>query len=317
MILKLPSFLIKIYILSFITWIILTTSIPQFLQKQKFELSSNSTDVKNLKEYPQNSIIYPKNISTRDSTIYIIIAHPDDEVMFFAPTILELLKLKNNNKLKLICFSKGENIGDIRANELYKSTRILGIDQEAMTILDYKDGMNETWSNDDIVKDLKNLIDLKKKEDNTIIITFDEKGISNHPNHISLHHGTKSFYKQQKSNTNKLKLYNLKSLGFFEKYSFTILTNIEILINYCNLLIQKFIPIININISLFGSNLKNNKNLDNNSIGNSIKFYSDLNMLSCSYAAMAYGHFSQMVWFRYGWLMFSRYLTYNHLIEIS
>ncbi|KAM9915211.1 hypothetical protein OXX59_010606, partial [Metschnikowia pulcherrima] len=23
-----------------------------------------------------------------------------------------------------------------------------------------------------------------------------------------------------------------------------------------------------------------------------------------------------MVWFRYGWLMFSRYLTFNHLIQI-
>ena len=46
-----------------------------------------------------------------------------------------------------------------------------------------------------------------------------------------------------------------------------------------------------------------------------VRLYSELNMLRLSYAAMAYGHFSQMVWFRYAWLLLSRYLTYNHLIE--
>ncbi len=42
----------------------------------------------------------------------------------------------------------------------------------------------------------------------------------------------------------------------------------------------------------------NNNNLQLQNL-NDIRFYSDLNMLSLSYAAMAYGHFSQMVWFRY------------------
>ncbi|RKP29182.1 hypothetical protein METBISCDRAFT_28439, partial [Metschnikowia bicuspidata] len=65
---------------------------------------------------------------------------------------------------------------------------------------------------------------------------------------------------------------------------------------------------ININISFFDSFA--HKQLP------CIKVYSDLNMLSVSYAAMAYGHFSQMVWFRYGWLVLSRYLTFNHLTQI-
>ncbi|KAI5951945.1 GPI12 [Candida jiufengensis] len=318
MIFRLPSLIIKSFILSFITWIILTTSIPQLIiQRTNSEIKSNNFTTS---EYPVNSITFPKQIPIQNSNVYFVIAHPDDEVMFFAPTILELSKLPYNNNLNLICFSKGdffEPLKDIRTEELYKSTRILGIDKEKVKILNYKDGMNETWSTKDIINSLTSLIDFKKNQENNVIITFDEYGVSNHPNHISLYHGSKSFVEKLPKSTTTTKLYTLKTLGFFEKYSFTILTNIEIFVNYCNFLIQKFIPIININISLFGSTLKNSKNLNNQSNnGGSIKIYSDLNMLSCSYAAMAYGHFSQMVWFRYGWLLFSRYLTYNHLIEI-
>ena len=290
---------------TFLTWVILTTSIPQvFINYTNTQVKSNRflSD-----QYPQNSIIFPKSISSiTESIVYYVIGHPDDEVMFFSPTILELSKPKYNNTVKLLCFSKGDavdpSIGPIRVKELYKSASILGLNQEDVTVLSYKDGMNESWPIEDIHESLKQYINLKSKN-RKVLITFDEFGVSNHPNHISLYHGANAFCKN--SPKGNIKFYKLKSLGFMEKYSFTFLTNIELFVDYISKLIQRFVP-VNITVSFFEP--KNSST--------SIKIYSDLNMLACSYAAMGYGHFSQMVWFRYGWLMFSRYLTYNHLIEV-
>ncbi|KAI3406824.2 GPI12 [Candida oxycetoniae] len=255
---------------------------------------------------------FPKNLNkVTNSTVYFIIGHPDDEVMFFAPTILELSKSWYGNDVELISFSKGdavhESMARIRSQELYNSARMLGVDRSKVHILSYKDGMNETWSFDSVAKSLGKIIDLDKKtKKGIVLITFDESGVSSHPNHISLYYGTKEFFKTLPPKSKQVtKLFTLKSLGFWEKYSFTLLTNIELFVNYISILIRKFAP-VNINVSFFSP--------VNNST--SIKIYSDLNMLACSYAAMAYGHFSQMVWFRYGWLALSRYLTYNHLIEI-
>ncbi|KAI5957971.1 hypothetical protein KGF57_002779 [Candida theae] len=276
------------------------------LEKTAVDLVKTNRFINN--QYPQNSITFPKPISSiRESTVYYAIGHPDDEVMFFSPTILELSKPKYNNTIKLICFSRGdavgESMGPIRVKELYKSAGILGIDHNDVTVLNYKDGMNESWPVEDIQESLKSIINFKSKDHAQVIITFDEFGVSHHPNHIALYHGAKAFIKN--SLKNNVKLYKLKSLGFLEKYSFTFLTNIELFVDYVSTLIQKFVP-VNITISFFEP--KNSST--------SIQIYSDLNMLACSYAAMGYGHYSQMVWFRYGWLMLSRYLTYNQLIEV-
>ena len=39
--------------------------------------------------------------------ICLLIAHPDDEAMFFAPTVLALTKPELGNHLKILCLSTG------------------------------------------------------------------------------------------------------------------------------------------------------------------------------------------------------------------
>ncbi|CAI5757023.1 unnamed protein product [Candida verbasci] len=300
MIFTIPKLLLRTYIISFILWIIFTTVIPQVSLKYKdSRIKTNKFDTTT---YPYSSITFPKSLPITNSLVYFIIGHPDDEVMFFAPSLIELSKSKYNNYIKLISLSKGDYLddswGSIRSNELVRSCEILGIDKSNITIENFRDGMNQNWSNVDLKSTLRKHI---KDVENLVLITFDNQGVSKHPNHISLYHGTKLFVKSSK---NKPTLYVLKSLNFAEKYSFTIFSNIEIFFDIISNFIQRFIP-VNINISFFNKA----------SIGKNVKIYSDLNMLSLSYAAMTYGHFSQMVWFRYGWLLLSRYLTFNHLIE--
>ena len=76
--------------------------------------------------------------------VLIVTSHPDDETMFFGPTILSLCRGKSNFESKnlfLLCMSTGDhkNIGSKRKFELYNACKILGIPEENITILRYLD----------------------------------------------------------------------------------------------------------------------------------------------------------------------------------
>jgi hypothetical protein len=43
----------------------------------------------------------------RNKAIVLLIAHPDDEAMFFAPTVLSLTEPSLGNHLKILCLSNG------------------------------------------------------------------------------------------------------------------------------------------------------------------------------------------------------------------
>jgi N-acetylglucosaminylphosphatidylinositol deacetylase len=44
----------------------------------------------------------------RNKRICLLIAHPDDEAMFFAPTVLALTKPELGNHVKILCLSSGK-----------------------------------------------------------------------------------------------------------------------------------------------------------------------------------------------------------------
>lgn len=46
----------------------------------------------------------------RNKRICLLIAHPDDEAMFFAPTVLALTRPETGNHVKILCLSTGMNI---------------------------------------------------------------------------------------------------------------------------------------------------------------------------------------------------------------
>jgi hypothetical protein len=45
----------------------------------------------------------------RNKRICLLIAHPDDEAMFFAPTVLALTDPRLGNHVKILCLSSGAN----------------------------------------------------------------------------------------------------------------------------------------------------------------------------------------------------------------
>jgi N-acetylglucosaminylphosphatidylinositol deacetylase len=43
----------------------------------------------------------------KNKRVCLLIAHPDDEAMFFSPTVLALTRPENENHVKILCLSTG------------------------------------------------------------------------------------------------------------------------------------------------------------------------------------------------------------------
>ena len=65
----------------------------------------------------------------RDKRICLLIAHPDDEAMFFAPTVLALTRPETGNRVTILSLSSGnaEGLGETRRRELVESALVLGL----------------------------------------------------------------------------------------------------------------------------------------------------------------------------------------------
>jgi LmbE family N-acetylglucosaminyl deacetylase len=84
----------------------------------------------------------------KPAKVVLVIAHPDDEVMFFTPTLLSLSRAGHH--ISILCLSNGnfEGKGNIRTNELMKSAALFGIATKDVYVLDdphLQDGMNNAW----------------------------------------------------------------------------------------------------------------------------------------------------------------------------
>ena len=146
----------------------------------------------------------------------LITAHPDDESMFFIPTLQNLLNDNRHNhkpNIHLLCLSNGDYRdpadGPIRTKELYKACSLLGIyvnnktsEDGSVDVLDHdqlKDGPNEVWNSDLIANTLLEHLQTIFSQNHTKqrirlnIITFDERGVSGHPNHIDVFRGIRHF----------------------------------------------------------------------------------------------------------------------------
>ncbi|XP_051552573.1 N-acetylglucosaminyl-phosphatidylinositol de-N-acetylase-like isoform X2 [Myxocyprinus asiaticus] len=116
----------------------------------------------------------------------LVTAHPDDECMFFAPTVLKLVESKA--AVYLLCLSTGNynNQGPQRKRELLDSCAVLGIPGNHVTIIDDKELPDDPavhWStaliSSLILKHIQNY-------NISLVLTFDGRGVSGHANHIAI-----------------------------------------------------------------------------------------------------------------------------------
>lgn len=146
--------------------------------------------------------------------VLFLTAHPDDETMFFAPTIINL-KAKNKN-IHILCLSNGnhEGLGKERTEEMVNCVKAFDINSDNLRISDFEDGPGNNWNLIEVAKDITKSI---KEWNIDTIITFDQDGVSGHTNHKSCFHSLRHFLISNEDL--KLQAYSLKSINSIVQYT--------------------------------------------------------------------------------------------------
>nr|XP_043613050.1 probable N-acetylglucosaminyl-phosphatidylinositol de-N-acetylase isoform X2 [Erigeron canadensis] len=231
--------------------------------------------------YGRTSFLSNDAGSSQKRNVLLVIAHPDDESMFFSPTINQLTLAGHN--VHILCMSTGnaDGVGDVRKQELYRASAILKVPLQKVTVVDhpdFQDGFGKIWNSSTLSKIVE-----KKILDHAIeiIITFDDYGVSGHCNHRDVHRGVRKFMLD--TSLQEVEAWELVSTNIIRKYSGP----------------------VDIWLSFLGAQ---------NSHYEPIHCLLNVNPLR-SYAAMS-EHLSQWVWFRKLFVSFSSYTYVNTLRKI-
>ncbi|CAO1628744.1 unnamed protein product [Parajaminaea phylloscopi] len=166
------------------------------------------------------------------SKVLFLLAHPDDEVMFFSPLINALLTLLPAASIFGISVSVGQaggsaqDLGATRARELVAAygafdvpaSNVVAIDDAALP-----DGMTETWQTEAIVQAVRNATrsgatSARWPTQFDAIVTFDSAGISNHPNHAGVADAASSVASLFAAEGRRPAVWRLRSVPLYQKY---------------------------------------------------------------------------------------------------
>ncbi|KAF9462973.1 putative deacetylase LmbE-like domain-containing protein [Collybia nuda] len=255
--------------------------------------------------------------------ILLLTAHPDDECMFFAPTITALagiprtLDAGNHRKdaaaIYSLCLSIGDadRLGYIRRRELDLSLDVLGILKSNSWVLDHpdlKDNMSSHWSPAIIANTITPYI---IEHQISTILTFDEKGVSNHPNHKSLREGVIHFLRYYDHPTlPPPRLFTLITVPLTTKYTSIIAALLAKFDLYKHRLFHHIRLLLRHDLTSY---FPHNPNASQEFTP---VFISGIFEYSLAIRAMR-KHASQLVWFRYLYVIFSRYMWVNEWAEVK
>lgn len=135
-----------------------------------------------------------------------------------------------------------------------------------------------------------------------ILLTFDAKGISSHPNHISLYRGARAWLAALMADKSgwacPLELYTLTTTNLLRKYMSFLDAPVTMLIGV---------------LGTIGGKDPQKVAGGQKAPPSRIMFVNDFMQLRKAQRAMTKGHKSQMRWFRWGWIGVGRYMVVNDL----
>jgi N-acetylglucosaminylphosphatidylinositol deacetylase len=131
--------------------------------------------------------------------IYVlVIAHPDDESMFFVPTIGALVA--QGKAIWILCLTTGDydGLGKQREKELHRAGSLLGVNKVIVKD-DLKDHPSERWPIPTVSKAIRQALaeNLPPDCERMVVVTFDQFGVSGHVNHLDTFHGVCDIAKDQ------------------------------------------------------------------------------------------------------------------------
>eukprot|EP00096_Caligus_rogercresseyi_P002721 TRINITY_DN1497_c0_g1_i1.p1 TRINITY_DN1497_c0_g1~~TRINITY_DN1497_c0_g1_i1.p1 ORF type:complete len:256 (+),score=91.23 TRINITY_DN1497_c0_g1_i1:497-1264(+) len=152
----------------------------------------------------------------------IVVAHPDDEVMFFGPTIANLCRQGGDVSLHLLVLSTGNyrGQGDQRKEELYRAAESLSIPKGNITLLSYtklQDDPKARWSEELLAEILTQYVE---SQDIDVVLSFDRHGVSGHKNHSSIYNALLLLKSEERGTRFRSpKILVLNSVNILRKYS--------------------------------------------------------------------------------------------------
>jgi N-acetylglucosaminylphosphatidylinositol deacetylase len=288
---------------------------------------------------------FPAPRTLHNARIVLLIAHPDDEAMFFSPTLLALTDPSLGNHVKILCLSTGnaDGLGETRKTELIDSAMKLGVRRkEDIFILDdgrFVDGLDQDWNTAAIAQLLaeafapavaspksnkatptkgKARANVNAKTSST---TAPEEG-KDKPSAtidvlITFDAGGVSNHPNHRALYGGAVLF-LKNLmrgysGWECPVALYTLPTVNILRKYSSVLDALVTMTVGAVSNLTGA-FMGDKTVSRAERGaERVLFMSGLQRYWRAREAMVKGHTSQMVWFRWGWITVGRYMVVNDL----
>ncbi|ETS03727.1 putative glycan biosynthesis protein [Trichoderma reesei RUT C-30] len=234
----------------------------------------------------------------RAKNLLVVTAHPDDECLFFSPTILGILDRNRAVNGGLLVMSTGNNYGkgDTRKEELKGSCQALGINPsrcEAFNHPRLQDNPKVWWDTALIHSIIREYV---KRWDVDAIITFDEGGVSGHINHRAVSAAVSEYVTSTKDAP---PAYKLVTTGVLRKYTFLFDLPLTALSFFWRIVSAAFYPSVKADSDVTSKAL----------LANSLHRY------ALTRAAFA-SHSSQYSWDRHLYMILSRYVWFNDLRRI-
>ena len=274
----------------------------------------------------------------RNKRICLLIAHPDDEAMFFSPTLLALTDPDLGNHVKILCLSTGNNdgLGAVRQTELVASAGILGLraPQKDVLVIDsptFPDSMTAEWPAKAIAELLSSAFSPASKSHSEstsrgpssggrtsegppdvtidVLVTFDRAGVSGHTNHISLYHGARAWLEGLMRGHEgwrcPVQLYTLTSTNIVRKYISVFDAPVTMIWGIVRDAFKKSRKV--------QSRSSEGREGASGAAPSKLLFVNDVMQYRTAQRAMTNGHKSQMIWFRWGWIGVGRFMIVNDL----
>ncbi|KAK9803804.1 hypothetical protein WJX73_001126 [Symbiochloris irregularis] len=129
----------------------------------------------------------------KSTRVLFITAHPDDEVIFFSPSILRFRA--SGCEIFLLCLTTGNfrGKGALRVAELSKAAAALQIGPSHLTVIDderIQDGHHAEWDADQVQQIIAEEV---LRRDVDWVVTFDRDGVYGHLNHKACYHAVRRF----------------------------------------------------------------------------------------------------------------------------
>jgi N-acetylglucosaminylphosphatidylinositol deacetylase len=287
---------------------------------------------------------FPAPSTLHNARIVLLIAHPDDEAMFFSPTLLSLTDPSLGNHLKILCLSTGnaDGLGETRKEELIESALKLGVRRkEDVFILDdgrFVDGMDKNWNTTEIAQLLAEAFAPAVANPKPATATpTKKKGAANGKAKKSLAGQEQVLDKPSatidvlitfdaggvSNHPNHRALYGgavlfLRNVmrgytGWECPVALYTLPTVNTLRKYSSVF-DALVTMTMGAISNVKGGLTGDKNISRAERGSQrVLFMSGLQRYWKAREAMVKGHRSQMVWFRWGWITIGRYMVVNDL----